>query len=180
MSYFQRIRRFISGVFILLYAFLLLLTPSESYSIIAGILSIYLLVYGFKLLIYYISMARHMVGGKSSLFQSIIALDLALFTMSMASMDKVYILLYLIAIFVFSGAIDILRALEQKRLSAPSWKFKLIVGCVSVLIAIVIIVVSIITRSPEILVYGFCISLLYSAVMRIISAFRKTAVIYIQ
>ncbi len=86
---------------------------------------------------------------------------------------------YLLAVFAFSGGIDILRALEAKRYGAPSWKLKLISGCVTIAAAAAIGIAGFCFGSPELAVYGYCVSLLYLAVVRLIAAFRKTAVIYI-
>ncbi len=121
-----------------------------------------------------------MVGGKTFLYQSIIVLDFALFTFSLIRISTVWIMIYLMGIFAFSGAIDILRALEAKKNGAPSWKLKFISGCISVAATIALFIIGIIFREQTILVYGYCINLGYAAVMRFVNAFRRTAIVYIQ
>ena len=180
MSKLQRIKDIVFGVVILLYALALFLVPEEGYAAVAAVISFLLLIYGLRLLWYFFTMARHMVGGKAILFQAIIILDVALFTMSMVSMSSVIILLYLLGVFAFTGFVDILRAFESKRVGSSIWKFKLLSGSVSVILAILMLILGVILGNKQILVYGFCISLVYAGVMRIVTAFRKTAVIYIQ
>ena len=180
MSKFQRVKSFRAGVALLLLILILLAVPESGLSIVALILSLSLIFYGFRMLWYYAKMARHMVGGKTFLYQSIIVLDFALFTFSLIRISTVWIMIYLMGIFAFSGAIDILRALEAKKNSAPSWRLKFISGCISVAATIALFIIGIIFREQTILVYGYCINLGYAAVMRFVNAFRRTAIVYIQ
>jgi len=179
MNKFQRIKDALFGVFILLFALAILLVPNEGYEIVAAIVSVLLLLYGFRLLWYYFRMARHMVSGKTILYQAIIILDLALFTGSLASMNSFIILFYLLGVFAFSGFIDVLRAFEAKRIGG-AWKYKLVSGCVSVLYAILMLILGVILGDKDILVYGFSSSLFYTGAVRIANAFRRTAIVYIQ
>ena len=179
MSKFQRIRSLLFSVLILLFAFAILLVPEDGFEAVAAIIGILLLVYGFRLLWYYFRMARHMVEGKTILYQSVIVLDLAMFTASLASMNSFIILFYLLGVFAFTGFIDVLRAFEAKRIGG-GWKNKLITGCVSVVFALLMLILGVILGNRSILVYGFSISLIYTAAVRIVNAFRKTAIVYIQ
>ena len=145
--------------------------------ITASILSLSLFVYGIKTLIYYITMTRHMVGGRIMLYLAVVVLDLGMFTMMLTNIPKMYIALYLVVVYAFSGAIDILRALEAKKYQAPSWRFSLISGIINVVIAILCIVF---IGSTNMIVYLYSAGLIYSAIARIITAFRKTAIVYIQ
>ncbi|MBQ1506887.1 MAG: hypothetical protein IIZ36_00490 [Ruminococcus sp.] len=180
MSYFQRIKGFFAGVFLLLIAFVMIAFPEYGYYIAAAILGILLFAYGFKLLWFYFTMARNMVGGKTSLYQAIFILDLALFTGSVTTMDSLIIILYLLGFYAFSGFIDIMRAAEAKKLGAPLWKLKLVNGAVMILFSVVLIILGLFGGNNDLLVYGYSLSLAYSAVMRIVSAFRRTAIVYIQ
>ena len=179
MNKFQRIKNVLFGVFMLLFALAFLLVPKESYEAVAAIIAILLIVYGFRMLWYYFTMARHMVGGKTSLYQAVIILDLALFTGSMAAMSSFAVLFYLLGVFAFTGFVGILRAFEAKKVGA-SWKTKFITGCISVVLAIVMLLLGVIFDNKDILVYGFAASLIYAGVMRIVTAFKKTAIVYIQ
>ena len=177
MSGGQRIKNILFGVVILLVAVILIAFPEEGLVITASIMSISLFIYGIKTLIYYFSMARHMVGGRIMLYLSIIVLDLGMFAMMMTNIPKIYIVLYLLVIYAFAGAIGILRALEAKKYQAPSWRFSLISGIINLVIAILCVVF---IGSTKMIVYFYCVGLIYSAIVRIVTAFRKTAIVYIQ
>lgn len=178
MSFFQRFKSILTGIVMLLFVALLLLLPEDAYYVVAGVLGLMLLVYGFRLLWYYFTMARHMVGGKALLYQSVIVIDLGLFSSTLMSLSSAMIFFYLLVIYAFTGAISILRAFEAKK-HGGTWKLKLITGIIGVVFAIVLVVLGFIGKT-DFLVGGFCLSLVYSAVVRIVSAFRQTAVAYIQ
>ena len=177
MSSGQRIKNVLIGILIILGAVILIAFPEEGIIITASILSLSLFVYGIKTLIYYITMTRHMVGGRIMLYLAVVVLDLGMFTMMLTNIPKMYIALYLVVVYAFSGAIDILRALEAKKYQAPSWRLSLISGIISVVIAILCIVF---IGSTNMIVYLYSAGLIYSAIVRIVTAFRKTAIVYIQ
>ena len=177
MSGGQRINNVLIGILIILGAVILIAFPEEGIIITASILSLSLFVYGIKTLIYYITMTRHMVAGRIMLYLAVVVLDLGMFTMMLTNIPKMYIALYLVVVYAFSGAIDILRALEAKKYQAPSWRFSLISGIINVVIAILCIVF---IGSTNMIVYLYSAGLIYSAIVRIITAFRKTAIVYIQ
>ena len=176
MSGGQRIKNVLIGVLIILGAVILIAFPEEGIIITASILSLSLFVYGIKTLIYYITMTRHMVGGRIMLYLAVVVLDLGMFTMMLTNIPKMYIALYLVVVYAFSGAIDILRALEAKKYQAPSWRFSLISGIINVAVAIMCVIF---ISSTYMIVYLYSAGLIYSAVARIITAFRKTAIVYI-
>ena len=180
MNSFQRIISFFKGIGLVLFALILLEYPKDGIIIVAAIISFSLLLYGFRLLWYYTRMARHMVGGKSILFQSIIFLDVAIFSASLITESQFWVMIYLLGVYAFSGAIDILRAFEAKKNGAPSWKMKFSGGCIRVAATIALFVIGIIFRETTVLLYGYCINLGYAAVTHFINAFRRTAIVYIQ
>ncbi|MBQ2663025.1 MAG: hypothetical protein IJG16_02645 [Clostridia bacterium] len=180
MSHFQRVKNIVSGIFMILFAVMILTMPKYSYPLIAAVVSVLMFVYGFRLLFYYFRMARHMVGGKSILCQAVIALDLALFTTTIAFMGEVVIIIYLLVIYAFTGFVDILRAHESLRMKASNWKVKLVTGRISVLVAVSLIGVGVVKGDLQIIIYGYCISLVYSAIVKIATAFKRTAIVYIQ
>ena len=181
MSVFQRIKNCFTGILILLAAVVMVLIPKESYILIPPILGTAMLVYGVYYLWYYASMARHMVGGKAVLFRAIIAIDVALFTSSITSMNSRFIvLLYLLVIYAFTGVVDVLRAMEAKQNGSAGWRLKLSRGIIGLTFTVALFVIGFIIGRTDIFVYGYCFSLVYSAVMRIVAAFRRTAIVYIQ
>ena len=173
----QRIKNVILGVLIILGAVILIAFPNEGLLIVAGILCLSLFIYGIKTLIYYFTMARHMVGGRIMLYLGMIVLDLGMFALMLTDIPRIYIVLYLLIIYAFSGVIEILRALEVKKNNGPSWKFKLFSGLVNIVIAILCIVF---IGHTDVIVFIYSLGLIYSAIVRIVTAFRKTAIVYIQ
>ena len=136
MSGGQRIKNILIGIAIILGALILIAFPEDGIIITASILSLSLFIYGIKTLIYYVTMARHMVGGRIMLYLAVVVLDLGMFTMMLTNIPKIYIVLYLVVVYAFAGVVSILRALEAKRYQAPMWKLSLISGIINVVIAI--------------------------------------------
>ena len=177
MGKFERVRNVLIGILTIVVSLvMLLLEPEISFLIAAIILSFSLLGMGIRLLIYYFAMARHMVGGKIQLYVGLIVLDFGIFTMTLTDVPHLYLILYLLGTHAFGGVIDILRALEAKR-NGSSWKLKTSQGAVNLIVAILCLFS---LGSTKLLVVLYCLGLFYSAVIRIISAFRKTAIVYIQ
>lgn len=173
----KRITNVIIGVVMLLMGAVLILAPSEGLPFVALILSVSLVVYGVRMLVYYVTMARHMVGGRLMLYIAVIVLDFGVFVWTLSDIPKIYIVLYMVAIHAFSGAIDIMRGIEAKRYHASSWKLSFISGAVNIAVAILSIVF---IRSVNVIVILYALGLIYSAITRIISAFRRTAIVYIR
>lgn len=170
-----------AGILILLAALVFFLMPEETYILIPPILGISLLFYGIHQLWYYFQMAKHMVGGKSVLFRGIISIDIALFTSSISSMNsRIIVLIYLLGIYAFTGVVDVLRAVEAKNNGSAGWQLKLSRGIIGLIFTVALLIIGFIIGRTDIFVYGYCFSLAYSAVMRFIAAFKKTAVVYIQ
>ena len=192
MSSVQRVKNVLISLFLFFLAFVLVVAPREAYDLVYYIIGFMMLAYGLRLLWFYFTMSLYMVGGKITLYQAIIVLDAALFTMTIAKMADYIVLIYLLGIFAFSGAIDILRAFEAKKNASPIWKKKIVIGIVEAGFAIVLVIVAIILRhtevlvfgiilrSTDVLVYGFAVSLVSTGILKIYDAFRRTAIVYIQ
>ncbi|MCR4604994.1 MAG: hypothetical protein K5639_03240 [Eubacterium sp.] len=181
MSVLQRIENVIIGILLIAVASILVFVPKESMVLIPLILGITLLAYGLRFLWFYFRMARHMVGGKSFLYEAIIAMDISLFTLSIPAMDnKLFVMIYLLGIYAFTGVVDMLRALEAKEAGSSGWRLKLGRGIGGLIFVVVLVIVGFIIGREDVFVYGYALSLAYSAVMRIIAAFRRTAIVYIQ
>lgn len=176
----QRIQSILTGLGMLLCCAVMVLAPEAGYFLAAVIIILSMLFYGVKLLIYYQAMARHMVGGKAMLFLGILVLNFGVFVTSMVDTPLLFLLLYLVLFNGFSGAISLLRAMEARRFSALSWIWNLLAGAVSVGIALAAIVAALVLHSLELLGYLYCAGMLYAALVRIGSAFRRTELVYIQ
>ena len=146
------------------------------YSTVLLILSIILLAYGIRMILFYFTMARHMNGGRSMLYRGILFTDLALLTFSLQDVPVVYIMAYLIGLLGFSGAVDIFRAFDARKIHAR-WKGRLIRGIITLAFAIYAFLN---LNTPQFCVYIYSASLFYNALMRLGSAFRRTELITIQ
>ena len=179
MSKLQRTISFIAGLFFLACGIIMLASPNSGYYIVALILSISLLYFGVRMLIYYLTMARYMVGGKLILFLSLIVLDFGLFTVTLSDVPPMYIVLYLLAVHAFGGLVDILRGREARRYDSPEWKKHMIFGIVNIAIAFVALGYGIFSNSPDVVVVIYGLGLIYSAFGRIVAAFSRTEIVYI-
>lgn len=180
MTGWKRIKDILTGVIMILFAAAVFFVPQEGYYIIALVIGGMLILYGLYDLLFYFTMARLMVGGKTILVNAVLMLDLGLFTFLVAGKNSLVVMLYLLGVYAFSGVVDILRALEIKKNGAPGWKRKLILGAVVLLLTIILIIFALTQRQTDYLVYGFCIGLVYSAVVRIVDAFRRNPAVVIQ
>jgi hypothetical protein len=180
MTAFQKIKNIVIAIFMLIGSAIIFWVPEDGITLIVLILSISLIINGLRNIIYYFTMARHMVGGRSILYTGVIIFDLGVFSLSVSDNSDRFVILYMLIIHMFSGLVDILRALESKRMSAPSWRFKFSSGVVNIAIAIAAFVSGYMFKSLTLIAYIYSAGLIYSAISRIITAFRKTAIVYIQ
>jgi uncharacterized membrane protein HdeD (DUF308 family) len=176
MTKLQRVREIITGIITVLIALLMLLEPSEGYTAVIGILSLVYTVRGISMIIYYFTMARFMVGGRTALYIGIIMFDFGILTGTLTDVPHFYVLLYLIGIHAFSGAIEMMRASESRRYGG-AWRLKLGHSIIDIIMALLCIVF--LSRlSVAVIIYA--IGLMYSSVLRIISACGRTKFVYIQ
>ena len=136
-----------------------------------------LILRGISELIYYFTMAKYMVGGKLILFIGAVFFDFGIFTLSLSDESKLFVLAYLLGFHAFAGLVNVLRALEAKRYKSTSWRINMAQGVASILTALICMIFY---RNETLLVYCYCAGMIYSAALRIYSAFRRTAVVYIQ
>lgn len=177
MSKWQSVKSVLFGVLMLVGGIVIIAKPEAGYLLAIAIISLGLMLDGLRALIYYFTMARHMVGGKEILFRGVILLDFGVMPLSLSNVPEIGLLLYLVAVHVFSGVIDILGAREARGFGAPRWRLKLAYGAANVLLGVLCLFC---LHNRTLLVYLYGAGLIYSAVLRIISAVRKTAIVYIQ
>ena len=158
------------------FAILLILIPDIAFPMIVGVLALTLVLYALRSIIFYFSMGRHMVGGTRLLIRGVIMLDLGLFAYSLYDVPRIYIVLYLLFIHLFAGVVDVLGALDAKKLEAGSWKLKMATGVINIVVGILCLVF---IRSVTMLDYIYCSGLIITALSNIISAFKRTAVLYV-
>lgn len=178
MNSIQRVKKFLAGLAMLLGSFILSVNPEDGYYLIVIILSISLLVLGIRSLFYYFTMARNMVGGRAILYKALILTDLGIFTMTVITIPKAYLVCHLLISHGFSGIVDMLKAYEDKKMEASSWRMSFLYGFGNLLISIAALCCAI-ARLDWIVVDIYSAGLAYSGIMQMVSAFRRTAIIYI-
>ncbi len=177
MTKLQRIGNILAGLMMILGAWLILALPEYGYLIIILILGITFTIFGIRNLVYYFTMARFMVGGQTILIYGLLAVDFGMFSGTLVAVPKMYIMVYLVATYAVAGVVSLLRGFEAKRYNAPSWKGKLVYGMINIAAAVLSLVF---IRSAAALSIIYGVGLIYSGITRIVLAFRKTAIVYIQ
>ncbi len=180
MTNMQRVKKVLLALMMILCSAYLVIDPETGFFVVALIVSVSLVLYGMRTLLYYLSMARHMVGGKSILFIGIIVLDLGVFILTTVNDPKLFIVVYLLGIHAFSGAVGVMRAVEARRYASPAWKWSMIGGLANLAVAILAVVVGLFLNSTAELSWLYAACLFYSACAQLVSAFRRTAIVYIQ
>ena len=150
--------------------------PDDGFVLINIILAITLILAGIGYLIYYFRMARHMVSGKMVLLCGLIILDFGLFATSVSDEPRIFIIGYLLVTHIFSGVLNLIKGIREKMTSAPGWGIDLAQGVGNLLIAAACIIY---IHSNHILVGLYCAGLLYSGILRLVTAFRRTSIVYI-
>ena len=179
MSRVKRVTNIIRGLLLILAAPIIFVL-NHGYRIIIVCLGLSLTIAGIQYLYYYFHMARHMVGGKIMLVIGAVFFSFGMFTLNLSDEALIYLILYLLCFHAFTGLVSILRALEARQYDAPSWKLTFSTGIINILVAVAAPVWGILFKSPDTLVLIYCLGLIYSGCIRIISALRKTAIVYIQ
>ena len=176
MTSLQRIASLALGLLMIACGVILLLEPKGGLLVVAFILGLAVLLYGAKKLAYYLSMARHMVGGLSVLFIAVIAIDIGVFAVAVVDNPQLAIAFYLVCYNVLIGVLSIARGIESKLFGAP-WALRVVHGLVNIALAALCIAFA---NSDETIIWVFCIGLFYSAGVRLVSAFKPTEIIYVQ
>ena len=176
MTNLQRIANLVFGVLMIACGVVMLLRPFDGVVAVAFVLSLALVLYGVKKLVYYIRMARHMTGGLTVLFIAVIAIDIGVFAVASVDNPRLAVALYLVAYNVLAGVLSIARGVESKLFGSP-WVSLIVHGLVNIALAALCIAF---VNSNEIIIWVFCIGLFYNAGVRLVSAFKPTEIIYIQ
>ena len=180
MTNMQRIKKLLLALLMFLCAVFMVAQPELGFWIVALIVSIGIIAYGLRKLIYYFTMARHMVGGDSTLYIGLIVTDLGVFILTTVDDPKLFIVVYMLAAHGFTGAMAVMRALEARRYGSPSWKWSLLDGLANLVVAVFAVVAGLFLGSTTDLSYLFAGCMFYSACVQFVTALRKTAIVYIQ
>ena len=179
MTLMQRIRKILGALFMIFCARVVLFSGEDGFLLIALIICLTLMFNGLRSLYFYFTMARHMVDGRGSLYIGLILLDLGIFTLTIMNDPSVFIILYILAVNAFTGTIDILRALEARKMQAPSWRWNLLSGVISILFALAAVICGFVFKDMKVLLIIYVIGMLWTAATKLVSAFRTTAIVYI-
>ncbi len=175
----NRIINILRGVLSILLALLLIMIPNGGLTLVLFIIGIGLTLKGIQTLLYYFSIARHMVDGKLVLCQGLIFLDLGMFTSSIADNPAGFLIAYIAAVDAFTGLVSILHSLESKRNGSLKWRYDFIFGLVSLLLAVIVLIGGFVLKRPYVSVCAYAFGLIYSSARQIASAFRRNAIVYI-
>ena len=180
MTKFKSLTTILSGIVMILVGILVILTAyQDGLKVVLVIIQFGMTVRGIRTLYYYLSMAKYMVGGRNVLYRSLILLDLGIVAGSLYDHPVVFAVVYIALLHIFSGAVSVLRANESRQHGAH-WRFKMAYGVTQLLMAIAVLVTGAVMKQPIVTAYIYGFGLMYSALLRIISAFRRTAIVYIQ
>ncbi len=174
MSGFQRIRSITTAIVMLAAVIYLFLNPEGGYVLVITLLGLTFLGYGLGTLTYFFAMARHMVGGKMELYKGVILTEFGFLAFTAMDIPRIYVLIYLAVIHLFSGLVEVLRAMEAKG-QGSNWRLKYFHGIVDFGLAVLCILF---IRRTNTAVYIYAIGVAYSAIMRIAGALRKNTVVY--
>ena len=180
MSRIGRILNVIAALFMIAVAVLMFyLDAIHGLRLVLLVIQAGMTLRGLRAIVYYLSMARHMVGGKNVLFRGMIFLDLGIFAGMIFSHPAAYILIYISLLHIFTGTVSVLRANESRKIGS-SWRLKMAFGITNILLALIVMICGIAFGRLRIAVWAYSIGLIYSSVLSIISSFRHTEIVYIQ
>ena len=177
MSKTRRVFTIIGAVFAIFGSLVLMLVPDIAFELIAIGIAFMLTIYGIKYLIYYITQAQHMVGGKWFLLIGLILFDLGSFASMLIDQARAILIIYVAGAHLIAAVLNIIRTVGNKKDSNPSWKIDLAQGIgnfTQVVLCLVFI------NHISIPVYIYCIGCIYTSILMIVSACRKTAIVYVQ
>ena len=173
----RRVFNVLTGLFVILFGLFMFSGQDQAYKAMLFFLEIAMIIRGVRLLVYYNSMARHMVGGKIILYEGIFFLDVGLLFINIDDLPWMYVMMYLVIGLAISGVVDLLRANEIRLLESGHWKYQTFTGIVKIT-ATIISFASI--KYPFILVNVYSFGVIHSGVAKIVSAVRPGAIVYIE
>ena len=128
MSKTKRIWNLISANLMINAALFLMIIPEYAFELIAVFLGLYLSFKGAKYLLYYITHAQHMVGGKRLLLVGIILFDLGVFATTLYDQARYIMVIYVIGAHFIGAVLNFARAFSNKKDGNTGWKIDLMQG----------------------------------------------------
>ena len=157
-------------------AVILVSMRKDGYGVISAFLSLSLLLHAIRQLVYYIRLARFMVGGKSVFYRGVLLLDAAFLLMALAELPHFYVMLYLAGWMILFFGREILHALHMKKYDVSHWNLRLVYGAAGIVLAVFCLFHYASSTISSLLYAG---QLILVAAGRIVNLFRKSAIIYI-
>ena len=125
MSKSKRVWNIIGSVFVIQAALLLMLIPSDAFEVIAAIVGSTLFCQGIKYLLYYLTHAQHMIGGKWLLLTGLILFDMGAFALVLIDQAQAITIIYVVGVHLIAAIINIARTVSNKGDGNPAWKIDL-------------------------------------------------------
>lgn len=163
------------GLILMACSVLMVCLPKYGYHIVLLILELTLIAHGTKQLLYYALMARYMVGGIRIFYQGVLVLDAGFFALSLHTMPRQYVMMYLVGGMLLSGIIDAAYANETRRQGAKHWRYSMFTGSVKIIISFACMFH---IDSAVIITLIYSAGLFYSGIARLVDAFRQKATVY--
>lgn len=188
MSKLRRIFTIFTSLLTIAIGIIVALIPlDQSLFIVAIIIGVYITLKAIKDFFYYLLSARHMIGGKKVLINSIVEFDFGLLSFLIILRSPIIALVYLVVMFIILGAIDILRSLEIKSNDGKRWQLKLIKGAIAIALGITCLIIGIISEVRdqeaksliEIVTLIFAIAWVVDGLFGIAMSFHKAAIVYV-
>ena len=177
MSKSRRVWNIFYAIFAIQGALFLMLVPEIAFIILAIGVGLDLTYYGLKYLIYYLTHAQHMIGGKRIMLIGLLMLDMGVFATVLYDQAQAIVIIYVVAGHLVAAGLNFVRAFGNKRDKNPGWKIDLAQGIgnfAQVVLCLVFI------KNVGIPVYIYCIGVIYQSVLKIITSFKRTAIVYVQ
>ena len=177
MTRTKRIFTIIGAFFAIQGSLILMLAPEYALQIIAAGVGFTLACYGLKYLVYYLTHAQHMVGGKWFLLIGLFMLDAGIFAGTIYDKATVITILYIAGAHLIGAGLNIVRAVGNRKDNNRGWKTDMAQGIGNIILVVLCIIFM---HDVIIPVYIYCVSAIYTAILMLISAFKKTAIVYVQ
>lgn len=177
MTKVRRIFKIIGAVLLIHIALFLMLIPQIALQLIAVMFSVILIFYGLKFILFYITHASHMVNGKWFILLGLLLFDIGVFASLMQNQSKLITIVYIAGAHLVGAILRLIRAVGNKKDNNPGW----IIDCMQSIGNFIQVAVCIIfSQYVEVPVFIYCSGLIYSAILQIIQACKRTAIVYVQ
>lgn len=177
MSRTKRVWNIIGAVFMIQSAFFLMLIPEAAFLVISAFVGLLLVFYGIKYLVYYLTHAQHMVGGKWFLLLGLLMLDMGVFATLISDQTQIIMIIYVVAAHFVAAVINFARAFSNRKDNNPGWKIDLAQGIGNITQVVLCLVF---IKHIEVPVFIYCAGVIYSAILKIIASCKRTAIVYVQ